>query len=110
MAVTPTLLYRGTLTTTAAPGDSIYTSGSGTTIVTNIIICNRHTSDVTVTVSFTDTGTTDRYVMKDTTVAANSTIALDMSQVLSTAASKYIKARASNASLVDIHISGVVIA
>lgn len=109
MAVTPTLFSRAQLSATAAPGDTIYTSGSGTTVVTNIILANRHTSDLTVCISFTDTGTTDRYIMYNVAVGAQSTISLDLSQVLSTASGKYIKARASTANLVDIHVSGVVI-
>jgi hypothetical protein len=109
MAVTPTLLSRAQLTTTAIPGDTIVTSGSGTTIVTNILLCNKHTTDVQVTMSFTDTGTIDRYILYNTVIAAGTTMSIDMSQVLSTTSSKYIKARASVTAVVDVHISGVVI-
>ncbi len=109
MAVTPTLLYRGQLGTTAAPGATLHTSATGTTIVTNIILSNITSTDATVTISFSDTGTTDRYILYNTTVAANSTLALDMNQVLSTTSGKLLKGRAGTATAIDAHISGVVI-
>ena len=97
MAVTSKVLAR---TAAATSSTLLYTVPSSTTaIVTNIAVCNNATSAGTFTILLDDIE-----LQKDTAIAANSTIYIDLKQVLAT--TKTIKGLAS-AITVDFHISGV---
>jgi hypothetical protein len=100
MAVTSKVLAR---TAAATSSTLLYTVPSSTTaIVTNIAVCNNATSAGTFTILLDDIE-----LQKDTAIAANSTIYIDLKQVLAT--TKTIKGLAS-AVTIDFHISGVEIA
>lgn len=100
MAITPTAIYRNQLDATANPGATLITL-SGNFIITNVIFCNRNTTDLTVSLTLGD----DRYIAYDLVIGAKQTISLDINQYV--ASGKLIKGRASTTSLVDCHISGV---
>jgi hypothetical protein len=98
MATATKALFRGAATTTV--GTTLYTVPSATTtVVTNILISNTGASAYTWTMALggTSIGTT-------VSIAANSTAAIDLKQVL--VATNTITGGASNAS-VTFHISGV---
>jgi hypothetical protein len=100
MAVTSKVLAR---TAAATSSTLLYTVPSSTTaIVTNIAICNNASSAGTFTLLLNDIE-----LQKDTAIAANSTIYIDLKQVLPT--TQTIKGLAS-AITIDFHISGVEIA
>ena len=100
MAVTSKALAR---TAAATSSTTLYTVPASTTaIITNIAICNNAASAGTFTILLDDIE-----LQKDTAIAANSTIYIDLKQVLAT--TKTIKGLAS-AVTVDFHISGVEIA
>lgn len=100
MAVTSKALARTAAATTST---TLYTVPSSTTaIVTNIAVCNNATSAATFTILLDDIE-----LQKDSAIAANSTVYIDLKQVLAT--TKTIKGLAS-AVTVDFHISGVEIA
>jgi hypothetical protein len=100
MAVVSKALFRGAAATSSA---TLYTTPSGSTaVVTNIVICNPTGSAITATVQLDDID-----LIGSVSIAANSTFAFDLKQVL--AANKTIKGLASSTS-VDFHISGVEIA
>ena len=100
MAVTSKVLAR---TAAATSSTTLYTVPSSTTaIVTNIAVANGASTAATFTILLDDIE-----LHKDTAVAANSTIYIDLKQVLAT--TKTIKGLAS-ATTVDFHISGVEIA
>jgi hypothetical protein len=93
------------LSRTAAATSStlLYTTpASTTTVVTNIAVCNNAASAGTFTLLLNDIE-----LQKDTAIAANSTIYIDLKQVLPT--TQTIKGLAS-AVTIDFHISGVEIA
>jgi len=101
MAVTPTVLFRGaaSLTTTTV----LYTvPASTTTIVSNIAVTNTASSAGTFTLAM---GPSSSQVAINTTtaIAANSTIYIDLKQVLST--TNTITGGAS-AITINFHISG----
>ena len=97
MATTSKALARTAAATTST---TLYTvPSSTTTIVTNIAVCNNAASSATFTLLLDDVE-----LQKDSTVAANSTVYIDLKQVLAT--TKTIKGLAS-ATTVDFHISGV---
>lgn len=102
MAITTSkALFRGAATTNTAT--TLYTVPASTTaVITNILVCNTGSSAYTWTMAFdgVSIGTT-------TSIAANSTLVLDMKQVLAT--TKTITGGASNTA-VTFHISGVEIA
>jgi hypothetical protein len=100
MAVTSKVLAR---TAAATSSTTLYTVPASTTaIVTNIAIANGASSAGTFTLLLNDIE-----LQKDTAIAANSTIYIDLKQVLPT--TQTIKGLAS-ATTIDFHISGVEIA
>jgi hypothetical protein len=100
MAVTSKVLAR---TAAATSSTTLYTVPASTTaIITNIAVCNNATSAGTFTLLLNDIE-----LQKDTAIAANSTIYIDLKQVLPT--TQTIKGLAS-AVTIDFHISGVEIA
>jgi hypothetical protein len=100
MATTSKVLFRGAAATSST---TLYTTPSATTaVITNIAIANGATSSATFTLLLNDIE-----LQKDSTVAANSTVYIDLKQVLPT--THTIKGLAS-ATTVDFHISGVEIA
>ena len=101
MANTAKALFRGAATTTTST--TLYTVPSATkTIVTNIAVTNASSSAYTFTLSL---DTIDIHTA--TPIAANSTVYIDLKQVLDT--TKTIKGGASNTA-VKFHISGMEIA
>lgn len=100
MAVTSKVLAR---TAAATSSTTLYTVPSATTaVVTNIAICNPTAASVTASILLNDID-----LLGAVSVAANSTIVVDLKQVLP--ATQTIKGFASSTS-VDFHISGVEIA
>lgn len=100
MAVTSKVLAR---TAAATSSTTLYTVPSSTTaIITNIAVCNNAATAGTFTLLLNDIE-----LQKDTAIAANSTIYIDLKQVLPT--TQTIKGLAS-AVTIDFHISGVEIA
>jgi hypothetical protein len=100
MAVTSKALVRTSAATSSA---TLYTVPSSTTaIITNIAVANTAGSAGTFTLLLDDVD-----LHTTTAIAANSTIYIDLKQVLATA--KTIKGFAS-ATTIDFHISGVEIA
>ena len=100
MAVTSKALVRASAATSSA---TLYTVPSATTtIITNIAVANTAGSAGTFTLLLDDVD-----LHTTTAIAANSTVYIDLKQVL--AATKTIKGFAS-ATTIDFHISGVEIA
>ncbi len=100
MAVTSKVLAR---TAAATSSTTLYTTPSSTTaIITNIAIANGASTAGTFTLLLNDIE-----LQKDTAIAGNSTIYIDLKQVLPT--THTIKGLAS-ATTIDFHISGVEIA
>lgn len=100
MAVTSKVLAR---TAAATSSTTLYTVPSATTaIVTNIVVTNGAATAGTFTLLLNDIE-----LQKDTAIAANSSIYIDLKQVLP--ATETIKGLAS-ATTIDFHISGVEIA
>ena len=100
MAVTSKALAR---TSAATSSTTLYTVPSATTaVVTNIVVTNSASSSATFTITLDSVD-----LFKDATIAANTTAAFDLKQVL--AATKIIAGLAS-AITVQFHISGVEIA
>ena len=102
MATTSKALFRGAATTTTTT--TLYTvpNSSTTTIVTNIAVTNTGGS------AYTFTLTLDGIDLHTTTsIAANTTVYIDLKQVLdANATPKTIKGGASNVA-VKFHISGI---
>ena len=97
MATTSKALAR---TAAATSSTTLYTvPSSTTTVVTNIAVCNNTSTAGTFTILLDDVE-----LHKDTAIAANSTVYIDLKQVLAT--TKTIKGLAS-ATTIDFHISGV---
>ena len=97
MATTSKALAR---TAAATSSTTLYTvPSSTTTVVTNIAVCNNAATAGTFTILLDDVE-----LHKDTAIAANSTVYIDLKQVLAT--TKTIKGLAS-ATTIDFHISGV---
>jgi hypothetical protein len=100
MATTSKVLFRGAAATSST---TLYTTPSSTTtVVTNIAVANSAATAATFTILLDDIE-----LQKDSTIAANSTVYIDLKQVL--VATDTIKGLAS-ATTVDFHISGVEIA
>ena len=100
MAVTSKVLARIAAATSST---TLYTVPSATTaIVTNIVVVNGASTAGTFTLLLNDIE-----LQKDTAIAANSSIYIDLKQVLPT--TQTIKGLAS-ATTIDFHISGVEIA
>jgi hypothetical protein len=100
MAVTSKVLAR---TAAATSSTTLYTVPSSTTaIITNIAVANGTSTAGTFTLLLNDIE-----LQKDTAIAGNSTIYIDLKQVLPT--TQTIKGLAS-ATTIDFHISGVEIA
>ena len=101
MANTAKALFRGAATTSTTT--TLYTvPASTTTIVTNIAVVNTSATGYTFTMSLDDVD-----IHTATAIAGNSTIYIDLKQVLAT--TKIIKGGASNTA-VNFHISGMEIA
>jgi hypothetical protein len=101
MATTAKVLARGTLTDSNA---TLYTTPSATkAIVTNIVFCNIGASAETITLELAGVE-----LVKDLPIAINTTISLDLRQVLN--ATDLIEGLASSSSAVTYHISGVEVA
>ena len=106
MATTPTLMYRGTLTTTTTT--QLYAgAASGIAIVTNIALTNITSAAATTTINL-QTGSTAVAILSAVTVPANSTAFFDVKQVLS-GTTNAITGGAGTSSAINAHISGVVI-
>ena len=87
-------------TAAATSSATLYTvPASTTTVITNIVVCNNAATAGTFTILLDDIE-----LQKDTAIAANTTIYIDLKQVLAT--TKTIKGLAS-ATTIDFHISGV---
>jgi hypothetical protein len=90
-------------TAAATSSTTLYTVPASTTaVITNIAVCNNAATAATFTILLDDIE-----LHKDTALAANTTVYIDLKQVLAT--TKTIKGLAS-AVTVDFHISGVEIA
>ena len=101
MATTTKVLFRGAATTTV--GTTLYTTpASTTTVVTNICVTNTAASAGTFTMALAGTA-----LHTTTAIAANSTIYIDLKQVL--VATNTITGGAS-ATTINFNISGVEIA
>ena len=101
MANTAKALFRGAATTTTST--TLYTVPASTsTIVTNIAVVNTSATAYTFTMSLDDVA-----IHSATTISGNSTIYIDLKQVLAT--TKTIKGGASNTAI-NFHISGMEIA
>lgn len=101
MATTPTAFFRGAATTST--GTTLATVPASTTwIVTNIAIVNTASSSGTFTMALDGVA-----IATTSTVPANSTIYIDLKQVLATG--KLITGGAS-ATSVNFHISGIALA
>lgn len=97
MATTSKALFRGAAATSST---TLYTTPSSTTtVVTNIAVANGTSTAGTFTILLDDIE-----LHKDTAIAGNSTVYIDLKQVLAT--TKTIKGLAS-ATTIDFHISGV---
>jgi polyisoprenoid-binding protein YceI len=97
MATVTKALFRGAAATSSA---TLYTvPSSTTTVVTNIAVVNTAGSAGTFTLFLDDVD-----LHTTTAIAANSTVYIDLKQVLAT--TKTIKGLAS-ATTIDFHISGV---
>lgn len=100
MATTSKALARTAAATSSA---TLYTVPSATTaVVTNIVVTNSAASSATFTITLDEVD-----LFKDATIAANTTAAFDLKQVLAT--TKIIAGFAS-ATTIKFHISGVEIA
>ncbi len=100
MATTSKALARTSAATSSA---TLYTVPADTTaVVTNIVVTNSASSSATFTITLDSVD-----LFKDATLAANTTAAFDLKQVLAT--TKIIAGLAS-ATTVRFHISGVEIA
>jgi hypothetical protein len=100
MATTSKALAR---TSAATSSTTLYTVPADTTaVVTNIVVTNSASSSATFTITLDSVD-----LFKDATLAANTTAAFDLKQVLAT--TKIIAGLAS-ATTVRFHISGVEIA
>jgi hypothetical protein len=96
----PTVTKALARTSAATSSATLYTvPASTTTVITNIAVTNTATSAATFTLLLDDVD-----LHTTTAVAANSTVYIDLKQVLAT--TKTIKGFAS-ATTVDFHISGV---
>lgn len=98
MATNTTVLFRGAATTTV--GTTLYTVPSGrTAIVTNIAVTNTSSSAGTFTISLA--GTT---LHTTAAIAANSTVYIDLKQVL---VATNVIAGGASATSINFHISGI---
>lgn len=98
MATTTKALFRGPATTTV--GTTLYTvPASTTTVVSNIAVTNTAASSATFTLALAGTA-----IHTTTAIAANTTVYIDLKQVL--VATNTITGGAS-ATTVNFHISGV---
>jgi len=97
MATTSKALARGAFATSSA---TLYTVPASTTaVITNIVVTNSASSAATFTIQLDAVD-----IFKDSAIAANTTVAIDLKQVLTT--TKIIAGLAS-AITVKFHISGV---
>lgn len=104
MANTVKALFRGAATTTTTT--VLYTVSATNTVVTNIAVTNTASSAATFTLGMGTAGS-NTSLHTTTTISANSTVYIDLKQVLAT--TNTITGGAS-ATTVSFHISGVEIA
>ena len=106
MATTPTLMFRGILTTTTTT--QLYAgAASGTAVVTNIALTNYTSTAATATINLANAGT-NYPILSAVTVPANTTALFDVKQVLN-GTSNAITGGSGTATSIQAHISGVVI-
>ena len=97
MAVTPTILYRGAAATSSA---TLYTTpGATTAIISNIVVANTAASAGTFTLSMNGV-----QIASAVAIAANTTVFLDLKQVLP---ATQILAGFASATTVNFSVSGV---
>lgn len=98
MPNTPKTLASGTLGTSST---TLYTvPGSTTTIVKEIVLCNKTGSAATATITFDG-----KNIVAAKSIPANDTLVIPLSSVI--AAGKIIAGLAGTASAIDYYISGV---
>ena len=106
MATTPTLMFRGILTTTTTT--QLYAgAAAGTAVVTNIALTNYTATAATATINLNNAGTAYP-ILQAVTVPANSTALFDVKQVLN-GTTNAITGGSGTATSIQAHISGVVI-
>ena len=106
MATTPTLMFRGILTTTTTT--QLYAgAAAGTAVVTNIALTNYTATAATATINLNNAGTAYP-ILSAVTVPANSTALFDVKQVLN-GTTNAITGGSGTATSIQAHISGVVI-
>jgi hypothetical protein len=113
MAVTSKVLLRTQLATTAGAAGTYSVPSATTAIVTNISVANATATAKTFSISIGvyDSGTstwTDTPLFSGVAIPANTTVTVDLKQVLK--AQDYLKAFASVAGALYIHASGVEVA
>ncbi|WP_240371681.1 hypothetical protein [Anoxybacteroides rupiense] len=101
MAATPKRLYKGTAGTTSSTAYTV--PANATTIVKNIVLTNKTGSAATITITIAGTE-----VICGCPVAANDTVVIDLSLVMS--ATEAIAVQAGTADAINIYISGVEVA
>lgn len=101
MAVTAKRLYKGTAGTSATTAYTV--PASTTTIVKNIVLTNKTASAATATITIAGIEVINNY-----SVAANDTVVIDLSLVMS--ATETITVLAGTASAINVYISGVEVA
>ncbi len=101
MAATPKRLYKGTAGTSATTAYTVPTNT--TTIVKNIVMTNKTGSAATITITIAGVEVVNNY-----SVAANDTVVIDLSLVMS--ATETITVRAGTANAINVYISGVEVA
>jgi hypothetical protein len=103
MPATPKQLFRGAATTTLTT--TLYTvPASTTTVVSNIAVTNTSASAQTYTMDLSGTSGGNISIASAVSIAANTTVFIDLKQVLT--ATQVIRGGAS-ATSVTFHISGV---
>jgi hypothetical protein len=104
MAVTSKVLAR---TAAATSSTTLYTvpTTSTTTVVTNIVATNTAAADATFTITIDGVA-----VQSGSSVAANSSVYIDLKQVIPANATPKVIAGSASATTVNFHISGVEIA
>ncbi|MED5042764.1 hypothetical protein P9848_12600 [Geobacillus stearothermophilus] len=98
MAATAKRLYKGTAGTSVTTAYTV--PASTTTIVKNIVMTNKTGSAATITITIAGVEVVNNY-----SVAANDTVVIDLSLVMS--ATETITVQAGTANAINVYISGV---
>jgi hypothetical protein len=101
MATTSKVLFRGAASTSSTTLYTVPTT-STTTVVTNIAVTNTAASAATFTLNIDSTA-----VQSGSSVAANSTVYIDLKQVIPANATPKTISGLASATTVNFHISGV---